>query len=244
MKKIKNYILGFCAITLAIACSSSDDNGNNTTNSIKPSKYTVAEVGDTPYSLFFEYNGDLIKRVTTDFGNTITINYNSNNTINNYIVQNTGEPTETFTATYQNNLLTELKNNTNTERTLFYYDSNNRVNKTDYYESGFLTTEFYQYDGNGNVIQSNDNYSTFQYTYNTLNNPFKNVFPQIDAEVSWYWFGSLVNNQTIVKEKLSTSTTFTTKYTYTYETNSSNYPTKRIQRNLSGNITETVTYEY
>ena len=146
--------------------------------------------------------------------------------------------------TYQNNLLTELKNNTNTERTLFYYDSNNRVNKTDYYESGFLTTEFYQYDGNGNVIQSNDNYSTFQYTYNTLNNPFKNVFPQIDAEVSWYWFGSLVNNQTIVKEKLSTSTTFTTKYTYTYETNSSNYPTKRIQRNLSGNITETVTYEY
>ncbi|WP_295335190.1 hypothetical protein [Flavobacterium sp.] len=66
----------------------------------------------------------------------------------------------------------------------------------------------------------------------------------MDAEVSWPWFGSLINNESVVKEKLGGSTTFTTKYTYTYEYNSSNYPTKRTQKNPSGQIRETVTYEY
>ncbi len=96
----------------------------------------------------------------------------------------------------------------------------------------------------GNVNQQSDDYSILQYTHDNANNPFKNVFPQMDAEVSWPWFGSLINNESVVKEKLGGSTTFTTKYTYTYEYNSSNYPTKRTQKNPSGQIRETVTYEY
>ena len=65
----------------------------------------------------------------------------------------------------------------------------------------------------------------------------------MDAEVSWSWFGSLINNESVVKE-LNGSSTFTTRYTYTYEYNSNNYPTKRTQKNPSGQTIETVTYEY
>jgi hypothetical protein len=131
----------------------------------------------------FQYNGNFVTKITFSFGRIITINYNSENKITNYSIQNSGI-TKTFTATYQNNLLKQLVNNSNTDKTIFYYDNNSKVNKTDYFDNSYLTTTFYQYDTNGNVNQSNDNYSTFQFSYDTSNNPFKNVFPQIDPENS------------------------------------------------------------
>lgn len=194
-------------------------------------------MGSSPYSMNFEYNGNLITKITYSFGRIITITYGTDSKVINYNIQESGG-SATYSATYVNNLLQRIGTFT------FYYNSNNQVIKSIDSDNFSYPNKFYGYDNNGNVIQSNDNYSTFQFTYDTANNPFKNVFPQIDPEIFWPWFGSLVNNQTLVKEKLSSASTFTTKYTYTYEYNSQNYATKRIQKSLSGTIQETVTYEY
>ena len=174
---ISRIIKKICIVTFItvnfISCSKeTNENTSNNNIIIKPKKYTVKETGSSAYSVNFEYNGNMITKIITSFGRNVTINYNSNNQITNYINQ-TGSNIETFNATYSNDLLTELKNNTNTERTLYYYDSNKRVNKTDYFENNFLQTTFYQYDTSGNVNQSNDLYSSFQYEYDSSSKPIQ-----------------------------------------------------------------------
>ena len=237
MKKIKNLTIYLFTLLILISCSNDDESENSTSDAIKPKKVTVAEVGSSPYTILLEYNGNYITKITYSYGRIITINYTSDNKVLNYKIQE-GTSSVTYSTIYENNLLKNIFEYT------FYYNTNNQVIKTFDSDNFAYPNTFYQYDTNGNVNQSNDDYSTFQFTYDSSNNPFKNVFPQIDPEISWPWFGSLINNQLKVKEKLSSATSYTTKYTYVYEYNSQNYATKRIQKSPSGTIWETVTYEY
>jgi hypothetical protein len=215
MKKIKNLTIYLFTFLILFSCSNDNENENTTPEVIKPKKVTVAEVGSTPYTMQFEYNQNFITKITYSTGRIITINYTSDKKVLNYKIQE-GTGSVTYSANYENNLLKNILTYT------FFYNTNNQVIQTIDSDNFFYPNSFYQYDTNGNVKQSNDDYSTFQFTYDNSNNPFKNVFPQIDPENSWPWFGSLINNQTVVKEKLSSASIFTT----------------------SGTIWETVTYEY
>ncbi len=248
MKKIIILLLN---LFLILASCSKDDGNIPNTSSIKPKKITIAETGEATYFMNYEYDGDLVKKITSSDGTLIIdINYSTNKKIANYRIQHLREPVPLviYTADYDNNLLKGIINDKNTEKTYFYYNSNGNVIKTEEYSSPFptiLSTTFYEYDVSGNVMQSKDDYSTFQYTYDNANHPFKNVFMQLDAGGDiWPWFGSLINNQTIVKEKLNSGSTYITKFTYSYEYNTDNYVTKSIRKSPSGTVLGTVIYEY
>ena len=234
MKNVKKLFF-YLFTLLIISCSNSDSSIE--TEVIKPKKITVIEVGEPTYTMDFEYIGNYITKITYSFGRVITIKYTPDNKVLNYKIQE-GTSSVTYSATYENNLIKKILTNT------FFYNSNNQVIKSTDSDNYSYPNTFYEYDMLGNVKQSYDNYSTFQYTYDTKNNPFKNVFPQIDPEISWPWFGNLINNQIIVKEKLNSSSTFITKYTYEYEYNSQDYAIRRVQKNSSGSIRETIIYEY
>ena len=68
----------FILISLLIFSNCSNDDTNvdqNTPISLKPSSYTVTESNGDNWTLNFEYSGNLISKITNDFGGTITYNY-------------------------------------------------------------------------------------------------------------------------------------------------------------------------
>ena len=140
--------------------------------------------------------------------------------------------------------LTESRNDDNSEIITYTYNSAGEVSQVVYNDSGFTETTSYQYDSSGNVRESEDDFEIIRYSYDDKNNPFRNVFPQLDAEVGWEWYGSLINNQTQVESKSLSGSNFTTDYTYEYDYNSDNYPIERRQIETDGSISETVTYSY
>ncbi len=223
MKK-QNYLLSIFVFLLILTSCNSDDNSddvNETNSNIRPSSFTVTEVGDNPYTINFEYLGNLISQITTSFGSTTTYNY-SGDQLTDYSINRNGQ-IETVNLTYENGRLIRSENEDGSDIIQFFYNGNGQINKTDW--DGEIT--FYQYDGAGNVNQSEDDFATFKYIYDSNNNAFRNVFPQLDAEVSWEWFGSQINNQIEVQRKLTTDTEFATRYTYEYDYNDNNFPVER-----------------
>lgn len=241
--KLFYVFLTIISFTLMNNCQS-DDNDENSNSGMKPKKYKVVESDGNSWKLNFQYNGNLITKVTTDFGNTITFSYD-NGKLKNYKVEYDGEEPETYNVVYENDLLKQISNSTNSEKYIFEYNSNKQVSKSKYYENNnLLETESYEYDNYGNIIETKLGSTSFQTSFDSSNNPFRYVFPQMDAENTYEWFGGLVNNETISKVKHSTSSNYTTQYTYSYEYNSENYPTKRTQKSPNGSVQEVVTYEY
>lgn len=247
MKKIRTFCLGIIMFLNLLSCSEGDNNSSSSNSgALKPKKITIRESGESPYSLYFEYNGNLITKITDNYGDTTTFLYDSKGRLTSYTYHYEGEPEVKYTATYETNLLKKIESSDGVDRILFYYNSNNQVFKTAWYESpNYLTTTLYEYDNNGNVTLEDDGYYIVKSIYDSRNNPFKNVFPQYGIPDGYEWFGSLVNNEIEVKRKNhNEGSVFKTIYTCEYEYNSENFPIKRIDKSISGSILETVTYEY
>jgi uncharacterized protein YcfL len=230
-------------IFILSACKSNDDSIIPNENSVIPLSYSVIETNGSNYSIDFEYTEKLITSFTTDFGGNIIYNYIDDRLTAFQTIQN-GD-TITTNLEYENNRLIELRKEDNSLIISYSYNNSDHVISTEQNENGAISITFYEYDDAGNVITARDDFSTLKFIYNERNNPFKNVFPQIDAEITWEWFGSQINLRQEVQEKLVNESDFTTKYTYQYTFVDPNYfPTERRQLDINGNLLETVLYYY
>jgi hypothetical protein len=243
--KTSNLFLSLLILTLISSSCSSDNNSNNDddpSSVLKPSSFTVTESDGDNWTLNFEYNENLISKITTDYGSTTTYNYDGKRLISFTTTQNGTSETTQFI--YENNRLVETRTDDELDIYKFFYNSSGQINKVNWIAAGNDNISFLEYDNRGNVIEEIDDFSTFRFTYDNKNNPFKNVFPQLDAEIWWPWYGSLINNQLEVSEKLANESTFSTKYTYEYDFNENNFPIQRRQVRNDGSIGETVNYTY
>ena len=105
MNKIKLISIFSLTILFIFSCSNDDanENGNNNAN-LKPTSYTVNEVGSNSFTVNFQYNGNLISEINTSFGNNITYNYNGDE-LSSFTVTRNGQ-SETTNLTYTNGRLT------------------------------------------------------------------------------------------------------------------------------------------
>lgn len=241
----KNKLILFLILTsIFSSCKSDDDNKNILSeDQIIPLRYTVIESDGSNNTVDFEYTNKFISSLSTNFGRNISYNYSDGKLTSFQTVQN-GDTLIT-NLSYENNRLIELRTEDGSLIISYLYNNLNQIASTERNENGAITITFYEYDDAGNVITAQDDFSTLKFIYNERNNPFKNVFPQLDAEITWEWFGSQINLQQEVQEKLATETEFVTKYTYQYTFVDPNYfPSERRQIDTNGNLMETVLYYY
>ena len=242
--KINTLIILLVLATMNFSCNSHDDTSQIVNeNNVIPLRYSVIESDGSKNSVDFEYINKFINNLTTDFGRNIIYNYNENRLTDFQTIQN-GD-TLTTNLIYNNNRLAELRTENDSLIIFYEYNNSNQIISTERNENGNTTITLYEYDNVGNVIMAQDDFSTLKFVYNERNNPFKNVFPQLDANITWDWFGSQINLQQEVQEKLATETEFTTIYRYQYTFVDPNYfPTERRQIDVNGNLMETVIYYY
>lgn len=244
MKK-SNLFFGVLTFLLISFSCSSDDKSNDDNHQLvrlKPLSYTVTEFPGDGFTVNFQYKDELISKITTSFGSVMNFNY-SGDKLSSYTSVRNGQ-SSTTNLTYESGRLIESRTEDDSDIITFFYNASGRVNRTDWMDSGHTTTTYYEYDSVGNVIQSENGYSTFKYIYDNNNNAFRNVFPQLDAEIQWEWFGSQINNQIEVHSKLSSDSIFSKKYNYDYDFNEHKFPTERRQIEVDGRIIEIVNYKY
>ncbi|WP_250433233.1 hypothetical protein [Hanstruepera flava] len=246
--KTATLFLGLLYGFLILSCSSDDDNSDANQNIIKPSKYTIEGGGyaDTR-TVNFEYSGNLISKITTDFGTTIQYNYLDGELVS-YETTESGEPNYLTYITYNaEGKMLQSRTDDDADFFHFYYNSSGQIDEALWIGAGgiFTSTTLYGYDSMGNVIALNrlGANASRKFKYDNKNNAFRNVFPQVDANVSWDWLGSQVNNQIEVQKEVGTGV-FSTLYTYEYEYNENNYPLVRRKFKVDGTLFEIVTYEY
>ncbi|PVW16227.1 hypothetical protein [Marixanthomonas spongiae] len=243
MKKYRLLLSILLKATLLSCTSGNDDTEIPNENEVIPLRYTIIESEGSNDTFNFEYMNKLIKKLDNNFGKTTIYNYNGNQLTGFETIES--NDTLVTNLIYENNRLSELRTEDENLIVLYTHNDSGQVISTERNENGKSTTTTYEYDTSGNVILAQDNFSTLKYTYNERNNPFKNVFPQLDAEITWEWFGSQINLQQEVQEKLTSETEFTTKYTYQYTFDDPNYfPSERRQLDKDGNLIETVIYYY
>lgn len=242
---LRNLFLCLIIFT-AYSCSSDNDDGDGASsqNSIKPLSYTVAEGDDNSFTVNFEYTGNLVSRITTSFGSSISYNYSSGR-LERFTSTSSGGSSSTSILTYEGDRLIEISNEIEGETFSFTYNSSGLVETSFSDFDGFDERSQYTYDSNGNIILETDLNTgrSIRTSYGTNNSPARNIFPQIDAEIGYPWLGGLVNNELTV-ERMNSDGEFEVFFSYEYEFNDEGYPLVRRQLSSDGDLRETVTYNY
>jgi len=252
MKKLKLLFTILIGLTI-LSCSSDDDNNQTPDNTSKLIKKVTLSNQNQTYSVNFSYNSDnsIDKLEYLDTGGDFIEQYFYNNgELDRIERQDLNGVTEGSSEvySYENGQPVEQKdyiNITTLDEVFKYFYNNNLLSSIQYF--GFNETEYskqdiYQYDSNQNVISILTDYVNASiseeetvFTYDSKNNPFKNIEPKITLKESFISFNN--NLVTEVKTNLSKNTSISTKnYTYSYDNDE--YPISRTDGN------ETLTFEY
>lgn len=236
---MKKIILGFIAIFI-LGCSSDNSSPNNQSNpsSVVLSKITTGtEVTNLAYQ-----NGFLSKITTTKPGQNTEIReytYENNKIKQIYSYELTTSGATVYHSTiiysYTGNKITSDTNNENgvNYSDSYTYTNDLLTNRNEFKSNGTLNTNYdYEYFSDGNLkkeTSSNNgihitNYNTYDSKINYLKLIFTNEL-------------QLINNSP--KNNVLTSD----NYSFEYEYNSSNYPTKITKKNAT-NIVYTKILEY
>ncbi|MBF4519190.1 hypothetical protein IRZ71_22795 [Flavobacterium sp. ANB] len=264
---MKKFLPFFGALALLLTSCSSDDNNDDATASIKPSKiaYSYAS-SDSDYSLDIKYDGNKLISQTTDDGEVYKFTY-TGDVITKVEFFNTNKQLQYTTEyVYTGGKLTSLTEKSNNE-VLKKAVSTYSKTKYTYNADGTITAQrFYVYqDGTeqeqGSVIKitiKDSNYSkaetsynsnlqyTTTYEYDSKNNPFKNI-TGFNLLIDWQTDASRnnVTKQTKVRPESQGKTSADTQVsTYSYIYDSNNFPTEQKSFNGEGTLTQTAKYTY
>jgi hypothetical protein len=243
MKK-KLWLLAITA-TFLVSCSSEDS--TNTTASgplVKTMIIDSANPADDDYNLLFTYSGDKLKTVKDSgvlieqyiyTGDKLTrINHPEDNTY--IVIEYTGDQVSKFTE-YEPDFDSATK-------TVVTY-SGNTFTRTVYdgdmtIQSDLILTEVCTVQ-NGNLTQytrtSFGTSTTETVSYDTKNNPFKNISNYEIFQVLNLDIDGNLNNETA-------SSTFGINYTINYTYNSDNYPLTELTFDASSVLRESISYTY
>lgn len=243
MKKIFCF---FAFLALFLSSCSSDDSSSNTASGplVKTMIIDNANPADDDYNLLFTYSGDKLLNVKDSgvlieqyiyTGDKLTkINHPEDNT---YIdIEYTGDQVSKFTE-YDPDFDSATKTLVTYSGSTFtrtVYDGDMTTQTT------LILTEVCTLQ-NGNIAQytrtSFGTTNTETVTYDTKNNPFKNISNYAIFQVLNLDIDGNLNNETA-------SSTFGINYTVSLIYNADDYPVTEVTRNVSNAIQESVSYTY
>ncbi|WP_109853422.1 RHS repeat protein [Aquimarina sp. AU58] len=232
-------IYGLLLIILFYSCSNNDD--NSTSNVFKkPLSIKVENSAGITSEYHFYYSNNLITKITDESGNDCKFIYDSNDRLISR-KWNSNIQTNYY---YLGNQLSSIKSKLirgYTRDIYLYYNTLNQINKSIINENNeYENTYFYKYDATNRLVETIDEFGESEkYKYDNFNNPFKNVYPQMNE--SWqfgFWISGLKNNV------IANDNFFTNELTYEYIYDSDNFPIL-IKEKQSGtvNYTTIITYE-
>ncbi len=241
MKKIVLFTL----IASAFASCSSDDSGNQPTQGGVLLASTVQTTGSDSYTTNYSYNGNKIVSAVNVGGETTLYTY-TGNAITGIEVQNSGGNTSyEFEFTYSNGRLSEAKRTqTGTGMVLrqtFSYPNATSITGQTFLgnatsQTQLLYDQVYTIGQNEEVSTvantANGTTTTYSYTYDAKNNPFKNV-------VGW---SDLLLLQG-VNHNILTSVSPNGSEEIVYQYNSEDYPSTST-RTSTGSTPIVTTYTY
>ncbi|CAN1529907.1 hypothetical protein MCEGE10_01358 [Flavobacteriaceae bacterium] len=223
---MKKIILAFIATSI-VACSS-DNNGTTNQNptSLKLSKITRG----TQVTNFTYQNGLLSKITTTNPSQSTEIRectYENSKIKQIYSYELTSAGATVYPSTtiysYTGNKITSDTNNENGVNYSDSYTYTNDVltNRKEFHSSGTLNTNYdYEYFSDGNLKKETQNnngtYITNYNSYDSKNNYFKLIF---------------TNEMQLIHNSPKNNVLTSDNYTFEYEYNSANYPTKITKKN-------------
>jgi hypothetical protein len=244
--KMKKILLLFAFPAILLTSCSSDDSQESAPAGplVKTMVIDIANPADDDYNLTFTYSGDKLKTVKDSgvlieqyiyTGDKLTrINHPEDGTY--IIIEYSGNQVSKFTE-YDPDFDEATK-------TVVTY-SGNTFTRTVY--DGDLTTQTTLVltevctVQNGNITQytrtSFGTSNTETVTYDTKNNPFKNISNYAVFQVLNLDIDGNLNNETA-------SSTFGINYTVNYTYNADNYPLTELSYNASGVLGESVSYTY
>ena len=244
------YLLSISMLIIQ-GCSSDSDNNVNVNNDLLVKKIVINDVlNNFNGSRNFTYDGNKIKRIldSSNSDNRETI-YTYNNDLITSIVCNyyfTGQPPSTIVATleYDNSQrlikVTELRNGSNHEKYLYSYNNDGSITGNVYIGinlNQLAETSNTILNSNNDIIRQSYGNTIDNYSYDSKNNPFKNIlgYKNIHLYQSFIGGGGVYHN--VIKRNTNESGNFIDIiFNYTY--NSLNYPLTIASNN------STVTFEY
>lgn len=255
MKKL--FTIAFIALFTFTSCSS-DDSNNNTGNQNGESpllkKIVWTDEGGQSMTKEFFYEGNrLIK--TIDEEDIIIYSYENNliSKIEFYDVNNTLFYTD-FISYNSNNKPSSVYSKEAyadiAHKSIFNYNNDGSIYIEEYYgnheSQNTLTNTYLNKYSNGNIVEMNHNYQieynnedyvNYIITYDSKNNPLKNVF-RSDLLLILTAGEAFTNNNVLTMEVEGQDITESSSYSYTY--NSAGYPVSAIAE-ING---ETITLQY
>tara|TARA_R110002167_G_scaffold362349_1_gene581407 strand:+ start:377 stop:1222 length:846 start_codon:yes stop_codon:yes gene_type:complete len=240
MMKILNKLYGILIILSFLSCSN-DDNNLHDIITKKPLSIKVSNSEGITWEYHFYYSGNLITKITYNSEDNHKFIYDSNNRLESIEYYNSDNKVDYY---YSGNQLSSIKYKLSrgyTRDIYLYYNSLGQINKSIRNENNeYENTYFYKYDSVNRLTETiNELGASEKYNYDNANNPFKNVYPQMNhGWVFGYWIKGLKNNL------ISNDNLYGEELFYDYIYDSDNYPIliKEIQSGTI-NYTTIITYE-
>ena len=232
-------IYGILLLLLFYSCLNNDD--NSTTNFLKkPLSIKVENSAGVTWEYHFYYANNLITKITDESGNDCIFLYDSNDRLISR-KWNSNIQTNYY---YVGNQISSIKHELirgYTRYIYLYYNSLHQIDKAIVNENNeYENTYFYKYDATNRLIETIDEFGESEkYKYDNFNNPFKNVYPQMNERwLFGFWISELKNNV------IANDNFYSDELTYEYIYDSDNFPIliKEIQSGTV-NYTTIITYE-
>ncbi|MDI1315767.1 hypothetical protein [Flavobacterium sp.] len=251
---MKKIVLACSALLLMLSsCSSSDSNSSSSNQKLRQ-EITTDNAGNSDTQTF-TYTGDKLLRVNDSDGTYYKAIYTGNLITKLEGYDDTDALIDQSTFTYNSNnklasyIYLDFEQDT-AEREVFAYNSDGTISSSYYYGNSasatptdlVTTRTITLLDGEVvSIVSTGDDNSSYTYTYDTKNNPYKNILGY-DKIAGYADAGNRGVLRNIVTEtRVTTGFTYTDNYSYTYDT--SDFPlTSSISQ--SGMTMETVQYIY
>ena len=232
---MKKLLLSALFIGFAFGCSNSDNRDEVAINDVILPKTMTLPDGDTSFTNTLHYNGAKLTEITYSDGGKLVYQYDGDNIIKSTDLNEKGELETSQEFTYKNGKLatcktTEVSGTTKlvTNSTYEWITSDHLKETNNHLSDGDTTYAEYFYS-NGNLVRlinSYNNGSTIvnnetRYTYDTKNNPLKNV-----KGFSVMLDSDFASNNLLKEEEKQADGTWKTRMTYKHEYNKNDYPTK------------------
>lgn len=203
----------------------------------KPSSITITNSDGISLRYNFYYSDNRITKITYNSKGGREFTYDSKNRLKKIEYSSSGDKVNYYYYSDNKLSLIEYSLSRGYKRSVsLYYNSSNQVNKSvtnNNNENEVIY--YYNYDSLDRPTERIDKFGNSEkYQYDNANNPFKNVYPQMNESMLFgHWIKGLKNNL------LTNDNLYGEELTYEYEYDKDNYPIS-IKEFSSG----TVNYNY
>ena len=257
LSKMKKLAIACSAFLLILSSCSSSSDGGGASSSLKLHQQSITDNSGISETDTFTYNGNKLLRIDSSDGSYTKAYYTGNliTKFEDYDDTDTLIEQSTYTYNSDNKLASyiylDFEQDT-AEKEVFTYNADGTISSSYYYGNSasatptdMVTTRVITLlDGEVHTtVSTGDDDSTYTYTYDTKNNPLKNIlgYDKLAGYADGENLGIMHNIVTEAHLDGNSGVTYTDNYVYTY--NSSDFPLTSVV-SQSGITMETVEYIY